>query len=112
MLCPDAASGSAEDAAHLLPIDRARSGAELVLQLAAVNARSHSLIHPRFGSKRRVNHPGEWVVGVMTAHPSWSRSEYDQSWAGLSARLRGTGAEVVTRRGQESCGPAGAVKES
>ena len=55
----------------------------------------------RFGSRRRVNHPGEWVVGVMTAHPAWPQSEYDQNRAGLSARLQGAPAEAFTRRRYE-----------
>jgi hypothetical protein len=36
--------------------------------------RQHSPIHPRFGSRRRITHPGEQVVGVMTAHPAWLQS--------------------------------------
>ena len=38
----------------------------------------HSLIRPRFGSRRRSTHPGEQAVGVMTAHPVWTQSQYDQ----------------------------------
>ena len=55
----------------------------------------------RFGSRRRVNHPGEWVVGVMTAHPAWPQSEYDQNRAGMSDRWRGAAAEAFTRRRYE-----------
>ena len=32
---------------------------------------------------RRITHPGESVVGVMTAHPAWPQSQYDQNRAGL-----------------------------
>lgn len=48
----------------------------------------------------------------MTAHPAWLQSQYDQSRAGLSARLRGAPAEAVTRRRQDRGGPVGAVKEN
>ena len=42
----------------------------------------HLRLYTRFGSRRRVNHPGEWVVGVMTAHPAWLQSQYEQNRAG------------------------------
>jgi hypothetical protein len=38
---------------------------------------------------RRITHPGESVVGVMTAHPAWPQSQYDKNLAGLSSSLRG-----------------------
>jgi hypothetical protein len=70
--------------------------------------RQHSLIHPPFGSGRRITHPGERVVGVMTAHPAWLQSQYDQNQAGSDARkyvsttpslnrLRVHGSETTTR---------------
>ena len=52
------------------------------------DARQHSRIPPRFGSRRCITHPGEQVVGVMTAHPAWPQSEYDQNRAGLSPVCR------------------------
>jgi hypothetical protein len=38
--------------------------------------------HPTFCSRRLITHPGELVFGVMTAHPAWLQSQYDQNRAG------------------------------
>jgi hypothetical protein len=62
------------------------------------DARQHSIIHPRFGSGRRITHPGDSVVGVMTAHPACLQSQYVLQPGGLSPRLEDVAAEGVTRR--------------
>jgi hypothetical protein len=60
----------------------------------------------------RVNHPGEYVIGVMTAHPAWPQSEYDQNRAGLSARLRGAQLRPLRVVDTKNGGPVGAVKDN
>jgi len=39
------------------------------------------LIHPRSGPLRRATHPGEVVVGVMTAHPAWLQFHWEKDRA-------------------------------
>ena len=49
----------------------------------------HLRSYARVGSRRRVNHPGEYEVGVMTAHPAWPQSEYDQNRGGIVGPFTG-----------------------
>ena len=55
-------------------------------------------------SSHRLDHPGEQVVGVMTAHLAWPQPQYDRIRAGSSPRLR----DWI----QKGSGPAGAVEEN
>jgi hypothetical protein len=34
-------------------------------------------------ARQRITHPGEYVIGVMTTHPAWGQSRYDQIRVGL-----------------------------
>src|ERR1700754_984495 len=91
-------------------IDAARKQATLATR--PIHLRSYAL----FGSRRRINHPGEWMVGVMDSSPGLAAVSVplEQNRAGLSARWRAPqlrSLRVVDRRAAVQPEPSRTEKE-